>query len=274
MQMRDVIFGQVGELRHEPTEKRIRAVSGDVTVADSTHALLVWEPRRIVPSYAVPVADLAGALEPSTAPPPATPPVPLLHPGIPFAVHATPGQPLDIRLGDRVLAGAAFRPEDADLDGYRILDFKAFDRWYEEDAELVSHPRDPFHRVDVRRSSRRVRIEYAGRVLAESEHPTLVFETNLPVRFYLPRADLREPLTVGSRQTACAYKGHATHYSVDGRQNIAWTYAEPLADAVEIADLVAFYDEIVDVYVDGEPRPRPDTPAARVLRAEFVDRLD
>jgi uncharacterized protein (DUF427 family) len=202
------------------------------------------------------------------------PPVPLLHPGIPFAVHSTPGQPLDLRLGDRVLAGAAFQPDDPDLHGYRILDFRAFDRWYEEDAELVSHPRDPFHRVDVRRSSRRVRVEYAGRVLAESEHPTLLFETNLPVRFYLPRADVHEPLTVGSRQTACAYKGHATHYSVEGRQNIAWAYPEPLADAVEIADLVAFYDEIVDVYVDGEPRPRPDTPAARALRAEFVDRAD
>jgi len=60
MQMRGLLNGGLDELRHEPTAKRIRAVLGDATVVDSTRAVLVWEPRRIVPSYAVPVQDVAG----------------------------------------------------------------------------------------------------------------------------------------------------------------------------------------------------------------------
>jgi uncharacterized protein (DUF427 family) len=158
-------------LRHEPTQKRIRAVLGDRTVLDTTRAAIVWEPRRVVPSYAVPVDDLDGELVP--APPAAAPEpegVPLgdrmvLDPRIPFAVHTIDGEPLSLRVNGTTLDAVAFRPSDRDLGGLVILDFGAFDAWYEEDERNVSHPRDPFHRIDIVRSSRHVRVEADGAVL-------------------------------------------------------------------------------------------------------------
>ena len=158
---------------------------GAETVIDSTRAILVWEPRRVVPSYAVPAEDIRAAL----APAPATngDVAGVLHPGIPFGVHTAAGEPVSI--GDRV--GAGFRLADEDLAGYVVLDFDAFDDWFEEDEPIVGHPRDPFHRVDVRRTSRPVRIEVDGDVVAETTRARLLFETSLPLRFYLPREDVR-----------------------------------------------------------------------------------
>ncbi len=141
------------------------------------------------PSYAVPAADLALPVTPASSS--AEVPDGVLHPGIPFAAHTAPGEPLT--LGDRV--GAGFRLADPDLDGYVLLDFTAFDAWREEDEPILGHPRDPFSRVDVRLTSRPVRIELDGEVLAESTRARLLFETLVPTRFYLPREDVRVALT-------------------------------------------------------------------------------
>ena len=140
-----------------------------------------------------------------------------------------------------------------------MLDFDAFDQWYEEDEALVGHPRDPYHRVDVRRSSRHVRIERDGQVLAESSAPALVFETNLPTRFYLPHQDVKVPLQPSDLRTHCAYKGEARYWSVDGvdgGDDLVWEYEAPLPDAAGLQGFVAFYDDRVDVIVDGVPRER------------------
>ncbi len=114
----------LARLRHEPTEKRIRATLGGEPVVDTRRSLLVWEPRRIVPSYAVPVEEITGELLPSSEPP-AESDVPVLHPGIPFAAHSTPGQAYDVRVGDDVRERAAFRTDDADLSGHIVFDFDA-----------------------------------------------------------------------------------------------------------------------------------------------------
>ena len=108
----------------------------------------------------------------------------------------------------------------------------------------------------IRRSSRRVRIELDGQVLAESSAPTLVFETNLPTRFYLPRQDVRVPLRESELRTHCAYKGEARYWSVDGADDLVWGYESPLPDAAGLEGLVAFYDDRVSVIVDGVPRER------------------
>jgi uncharacterized protein (DUF427 family) len=265
--MRDAWLGGLAVLRHEPTEKRVRALLGDRAVIDSTRAVLVWEPRRVVPSYAVPAGDIDAELVPAAGRP-ETGEHPLLHPGIPFAVHSAGGEPLTLRAGGQVREEAAFRLGDPDLSGYVLLDFRAFDRWYEEDEELIAHPRDPYHRVDVRHGSRAVRVQRDGRLLAESTRPTLVFETHLPTRFYLPRADIRAELLPSDRITYCPYKGRASYWSVPGRADIAWTYQQPLPDAVQLAGLVAFFDELVDVTVDGVPRPRPDTAVSTAVLDE------
>ena len=266
--IQDLLTRARGELRHQPIERRVRANLGGDTVVDTTHALLVWEPRRVVPTYAVPIEDIGAELRP--APAASNGEVPgVLHPGIPFAVHTASGEPLSV--GDR--DGAAYRFLDEDLAGYVALDFAAFDAWYEEDEQVLSHPRDPFHRVDVRRTSRPVRIEVDGDVIADTERARLLFETSLPVRFYVPRVDVLVELQPSSRRSYCPYKGEASYWSIDAggrlRKDIGWTYEQPLPDGPPVAGLVAFWDERVDVVFDGRRRARPGGPISEALRDEF-----
>jgi uncharacterized protein (DUF427 family) len=267
VRVRDVLMQGLGELRYEPIDKRIRGVIADEAIVDSTRTRLVWEPGRVVPSYAVPGDDIAAAFAPAAdgiqAPPDDLPRLghrPILDPKIPFAVHTTDGEAVAIRARDGREA-AGFRPSDADLDGYVIVDFDDFDAWYEEDERNLGHPRDPFHRIDIVHSSRHVRIEAAGEVLAESSRPYLLFETHLPVRWYLPAEDVRtDLLTPTDTESRCAYKGQASYWAFGDAGDVAWTYRAPLREAAEVTDRIAFFNERVDVVVDGERRERPVTP--------------
>ena len=273
--MRDLLTGGLEELRHEPTAKRIRAVLDGSMVVDTTRALLVWEPRRIVPSYAVPADDIAAELAPADtaatdvagtigAHLPELSARPVLDPSVPFAVHTAEGRAAGLRAGEQDRPGAGFYPADPDLAGYVVLDFGAFDAWYEEDERNVAHPRDPFHRVDVLPSSRHVRLELDGHVLAESSRPVLLFETMLPTRYYLPPDDVRAELTPSSTRTWCAYKGQASYWSAAAGDrvvpDIGWTYQQPLHDAAQVRGLIAFFNERLDVIADGERPERPITP--------------
>jgi uncharacterized protein (DUF427 family) len=263
---------QLGDGRHHPVASRIRATLGGRPVVDTTRAVLVWEPGRIGPSCAVPAEDLRAHLQPAP-PAPDGPLPPILHPGIPFAVHTAEGDALTVRAHGETREGAAFRLADPDLAGLVLLDFGAFDAWWEEDERLVAHPRDPQHHVDVRRSSRHVRIVLDGSVVAESTRPRLVLETLMPVRFYLPREDVLVPMRPSALRTACAYKGEASYWSVEagGRvhEHVAWSYEDPLPDSGALTGLVAFYDELVDVELDGGQRDRPSGVVADALREEF-----
>jgi len=269
-------MARLEDLRHEPIDKRIRATLGDATVIDSTRALLVWEAKRIVPTYAVPLDDVAAEVVPAE-PDAATDPSqygvavkgapqllgrPVFDPSVPFDVRMTPGAEVTIRAGDREAAG--FRPDDEHLAEYVIVDFAAFDAWYEEDERNLGHPRDPFHRIDIVHSSRRVRIERDGVVLAESSNPRLLFEPPLPVRYYLPPDDVRsELLRPSDKRTICAYKGEASYWSLDGEDDVAWSYPAPLREAREVTDHICFFNELVDIVVDGTPLDRPVTPWSR-----------
>lgn len=208
------------DLRYEPTPKWIRAERGGEVVVDSRRALLVWGPDRAVPQYAFPAGDVRADL----------------------------------------LAGAVEECRDTDLAGFVSVEWGAVDRWLEEDEETVGHPRDPFHRIDIRRSSRHVEVALDGRAMAESRRPVLLFETGLPVRHYLRREDVRMDLLAPSeKRTTCAYKGHASYFSADGHPDIAWTYEEPLPEADQVRDLIAFFDERADIAVDGQIQDRPRT---------------
>jgi uncharacterized protein (DUF427 family) len=270
VRMMNLLSGNLATLRYEPTAKRIRVCLGGEPVADTHEARLVWEPRRVVPTYAVPLAALTGQLVPAGAESgadedvgvrlPAISSRPILDPSVPFDAHSCAGTAYDVITGDETGAAAAFRPDDPDLADYVILEFNAFE-WREEDEPIVSHPHDPFSRIDVLRSSRHIRVEYDGRLLAESKRPMLLFETLLPVRFYLPREDVVVRLDHSDTVTYCAYKGRASYFSApDGPKDIAWTYHEPLHDAEPVRDLICFFDERLDVIVDGERRDRPVTP--------------
>ena len=156
-------------------------------------------------------------------------------------------------------------PQDAvrEHDGLLEIDFHAMDEWLEEDEELFGHARDPYHRIDTRRTSRAVRVSIGGRTVAETTRATVLFETGLPPRWYIPRADVRAELEPSDHRTTCAYKGHATHFAVAGEDAVAWSYEDPLLDALPVKDLVAFYDERVDIELDGEPQERPRTEWSR-----------
>jgi uncharacterized protein (DUF427 family) len=123
--------------------------------------------------------------------------------------------------------------------------------------------------VDVRQSSRHVQVELAGVTLADTRRPKLLFETGLPVRYYIPpedvRMDLLEPTATASQ---CAYKGQASYWSARVGdlvyENVAWCYREPLALAAQVAGMVCFFQERADaIIVDGEPAARPNTPWSR-----------
>jgi uncharacterized protein (DUF427 family) len=139
------------------------------------------------------------------------------------------------------------------------VDFGALDEWLEEEERQVGHPPDVFHRIDVRQTSRHVRVSIRGRVVAETHRARALFETGLPVRWYIPREDVLADLEPSQHRTVCAYKGHATHFDVAGEGAVAWSYPDPLHDGEPIRDLIAFYDERVDIEVDGELRERPAT---------------
>lgn len=277
IRLRDTLMRELGELRYEPIEKRIRGQLDDETVIDSTRALLVWEPRRVVPAYAfleddidaeIAAAPAAEDVDTSVGVPQMG--VPKLagrivfDPSVPFEVRTTEGKPMTIRSrgGDREVA--AFRPADDALAGHLIVDFDGFDAWYEEDERNVGHPRDPFHRIDIVHSSRTVRVEHEGQLIAESSTPYLLFEPPLPVRCYLPAQDVRTDLLQPSdTRTFCAYKGEASYLSLGGEADVAWTYPAPLREAAEVIDRIAFFNERVDIVVDGNRLERPQTPWSR-----------
>jgi len=256
--MRDLLGGALTSLRYEPTEKHLRISLDGEPVADTVDGLLIWEPRRLVPTYAVPTADVTARLE-SASRIDDLPDASVLIPAHPFAVHSCPGEMFDVVAGGARATSAAFRPDDPDVAGYLTLDFSAFE-WREEDEPIVAHPHDPFKRIDILASTRQVRIESDGRVLAESSRPLLLFETSLPLRFYLPRADVVAELEPSDTVSYCAYKGRASYLSVpDGPADIAWTYPQPLREAEPVRDYVAFFNERADVIVDGLRRERPVT---------------
>lgn len=239
-------------LRYEPTPRRIRAEAWGRTLVDSQNALLVFEPRKLTPVFAVPEADIACELRPYTRD--------SAGGGIRtgFTAHTAPGQELTLASTGGELEAAGYRLSDPDLAGHVLLDFGAFDQWREEDQVIEGHPRDPFHRVDARVSSRRVSVRYQSLVLAVSAQPVFVYETMLPVRTYLPREDVNFGLLERStHSTICPYKGTASYWSLKGAgtdgENIAWSYEHPLQDASQLTGLICFYDERTTISVEGRP---------------------
>jgi uncharacterized protein (DUF427 family) len=256
-------------LRHEPARKRVRAMLAGECVIDSSQALLVWEPGRILPAYAVPREHVRGELQsaPDSARPPGVQPAngqTVLDPTVPFAVHTADGEPLTLHAVGQTRHGVAFRAADPDLHGHVVLDFDGFDTWYEEDHPVVGHPHDVLGRLEILPSSRTVRIELDGVLLAESARAQLLYEHPiLPVRAYLPPADIRVALQPSPTRTHCPSKGEAAYWSLDlnGRtlDDLAWSYPEPLPAAAPVAGLISFFNERVDLSLDGHPQPLPAT---------------
>jgi uncharacterized protein (DUF427 family) len=240
-------------VRVEHGAKRIRAYLGGELVADTTRPLLVWEIPQY-PTYYFPAEDVRAEL---------------LHADGAVAHSASrgDGERFTVTAGGREAPGAAERYESAVIDPKQAtirLQWQAMDAWFEEDEEVFTHPRDPYTRVDILASSRHLRVEVDGTAIAESTSPRLLFETGLPVRFYLPKPHVRmDLLQLNDKVTHCPYKGRAQSWSVRvgerTYENYAWSYPTPLPESQKIAGLIAFYNEKVDLFVDGARQERPST---------------
>lgn len=239
---------------HEPFLRRIRGAAGGETIIDSRAVRLLHEHGRL-PRFLFPEQDVR---------------MDLLDDSGERRDAGSKGEARiwRLRVGDELREQAAWdypsTPEGSpSLAGLICFRWSAVDRWLEEDEPNIVHARDPYHRTDVLETSRPVRISLEGEVLAESARAHVLFETSLPPRWYLPAEDVRAELIESDFVTGCAYKGWARHHSVRVgdrvEENLAWSYAEPGRGVEPIRDLICFYNERVDLEVDGEALKRPAT---------------
>jgi len=244
---------KVISLRIEPTAKRVRAFVGGVAIADSCHVMVMFETARLCVYY-FPIEDVRTEL---------------LVASSKVVISDLKGAATyySITVGGKTVDDAAWRyldplPGCPGLAGFIAFHWKLMDAWFEEDDEVFVHARDPYHRIDVLNSSREVRVVLGGQVVAVTRRARFLFETGLPVRYYIPREDVWTDLLQPSQtKTACAYKGPTSRYwqaSAADRsvRDIAWSYEEPAREVATIAGMVAFFNERVDaIYVDGKEMP-------------------
>lgn len=239
----------------EPSPRRVRVMLGGEFVADSLRVRLLFETGRL-PVYYFPKSDVR---------------LDLLSDSGAVDSDEIKGRTkhFDVRVGERVANDAAWSCEGNADAGPEISDLVAFDwnkmdAWFEEDEEVFVHARDPYHRVDVVESSRHVVVSIDGVTVADTRRPMMLFETGLPTRYYVAKMDVRLALLVRSdTRTACPYKGTAGYFSVrtDRRlvEDIAWCYETPIPEIPKIAGRICFFDEKVDVELDGVLQQRPRT---------------
>ena len=240
-------------IRMEACAKWVRIYLGGELVAGTTDPLLVWE-VPFYPTYYFPADDVRVELLEADG-------------GVSHSPSRGDGTTFTVSAGGKRAVGAALRYESSPIPELRDMfrfEWDAMDAWFEEDEEVYAHARDPHHRIDILASSRHVRVEVEGVTVAESSSPRLLFETGLPARYYLPKPHVRmDLLELEERVTRCPYKGEAQSWAIRIgerlHESLAWCYPTSLPESQKIAGLIAFYDEKVDIYVDGEQQLRPST---------------
>jgi uncharacterized protein (DUF427 family) len=247
----EIVAATGAVLFFDPVPQRIRATLSGETVVDSDKAMLLHETAHL-PVYYFPIEDVRRDLLEESETRTQCP-------------HKGDARYWSLRVGSRSEPDAVWAYDDplesaSFLRGYVAFYWRALDGWFAEAEQLHGHPRDPYSRIDVYRTTRRFRVLLDGEALAESVRAKILFETGLPSRYYFPPEDVRLDLLAPSPTlTRCAYKGVASHFHGLGHDDVAWTYPDPEHDAEPVRDLIAFYNERVDIELDGERAERPDT---------------
>jgi uncharacterized protein (DUF427 family) len=254
-------------VRVEPSQRWVRVEFNEQIVADSKEPILVWSSGHMV-TYYFPEEDVRQELL------------------TPSRRGGDGKQYFDLQVGDRTVEAAAWSypepapqsaaprsaeaaPQSAEseqpaLIGYVTFKWNKMDHWYEEEEEIFVHPRDPHHRVDAIPSSRHIRVEVDGVIVADTKRPVLLFETGMPVRYYIPQEDIRMDLLSPTRAvTHCPYKGASSYWSIkigdQVRRNVVWGYLDPVEEIPKIKGLLSFFNEKLDICIDGELEKRPET---------------
>ncbi len=243
----------VESIRIERTHKRIRPFVNGVAVADTTHALMVWE-RAYYPAYYFPRHDVRTDLLVPTS-------------TVTHSDQRGDATHFTVKVDGTERVDAAWQYPASPVDELRDtirFDWNAMEAWFEEDEEVIVHPRDPHTRVDILASSRHVRVEVGGVALADSTNARVLYETGLPPRWYFPVHDVRMELLVPTDSaTRCPYKGQAEYWSVNVNggleADLAWSYPHPLPESDRVRGLIAFYNERVDLVIDDTLEERPRT---------------
>jgi uncharacterized protein (DUF427 family) len=235
---------QRGRVRVERGVQRIRAYVAGVAAGDTTRPLLVWENPHY-PQYYIPADDAVhDVLVPTST---------ITHsPSRGDARHFT------IKVGGTEKVDAAWQYTTSPIEELRDairFEWNAIDAWFAEDEEVYTHPRSPYTRIEILPSSRHVRVELDGVVLADTTHANLLLETGLPPRWYIPKVDARMDLLEHTDTVShCPYKGQAEYWSarVGDRleTDVVWSYRTPLPESERVAGLISFYDDRVKVIVD------------------------
>ena len=243
-------------VRLEPNHRRVRVLVDGIEIADTIRSLYMFETGHL-PVYYFPKDDVRFDL--------------LQH-----TDHQThcprkgDAEYWSIVVGDRRIENAVWGypvplEGTADLSAYVAFYWNKVDNWFEEDEEVFVHARDPYKRVDALRSSRHVEVRVNGEIVADTTKPVLLFETSLPTRYYIPKRDVRlDLLRPSALTTACPYKGTANYFSVAVPQtevveNVAWVYRTTIPQVPTIENHLCFFNERVDILVDGELQERPNT---------------
>jgi uncharacterized protein (DUF427 family) len=238
--------------RVEPAPRRVRGYLGTELVFDTTAAQYVWEVPNY-PQYYIPRSDVDQKF--------------LLDEDHPQKVQFGPSRTFSLVGAGQTHESAVrvFDPGDGPVAGLVKFEWNPL-TWFEEDEPIYGHPRNPYARVDALRSHRHVKVELDGLTLADTHSPILLFETGLPTRYYIDKTDIAfGHLEPSDTQTLCPYKGVTSEYwSVrvgdELHPDLAWTYHYPLPAVAPIAGTVAFYNEKLDITVDGVRLERPQSP--------------
>ena len=239
----------------ERSPRWVRVYFNRELIADSKAMMLLRESNHL-PLYYFPKKDVRmDCLQPSDH----TTPSSLMGEGIFWHVQ----------VDDKIANNAAFTFRHPPGDGPKLEDYVAFawnemDSWFEEDEEIFVYARDPYKRVDVLQSSRHIKVVVDGTTVGDTKRPSLLFETGLPTRYYMPKHDVRMDLLERSDAVShCPYKGEANLYSIKMgdklHDSLAWIYRYPTLECAKIQGLVGFFNEKLDIYEDDKLLPRPKT---------------